>query len=147
MFSCLVDLTKAFDLVKLSKLFKKLSQKVCPILIRFLVFSYIHQECSVLWDGVKSTGFSIGNGVRQGAVLSPTLFNLYIDDLFVELSESGFGCKINNQYFGCIGYADDIALIAPCRSALQQMIHIAKSFFDLHGIKISTNPNVKKTKI
>ena len=145
-FSCLMYLTKAFDLVKLSKLFKKLSQKVCPILIRFLVFSYIHQECSVLWDGVKSTGFSIGNGVRQGAVLSPTLFNLYIDDLFVELSESGFGCKINNQYFGCIGYADDIALIAPCRSALQQMIHIAKSFFDLHGIKISTNPNVKKTK-
>lgn len=143
---CLMDLTKAFDLVKLSVLFKKLSQKVHPILIRFLVFSYIHQECRVSWEGVHSTGFSIGNGVRQGAVLSPSLFNIYIDGLFSELSESGVGCKINNQYFGCVGYADDLALIAPCRTALQKMINIAKAFFDLHGIKISTNPNIKKTK-
>ena len=50
------------------------------------------------------------------------------------------------SYFGCVGYADDIALIAPCRSALQKMINIAKTFFDAHGIKISTNPDIKKTK-
>ena len=116
------------------------------MLIRFLVFSYIHQECTVSWDGAHSTGFSIENGVRQGAVLSPTLFNIYIDCLFYELSVSGAGCTINNQYFGCVGYADDIALIAPCRSALQKMINIAKTFFDEHGIKISTNPDIKKTK-
>ena len=145
-FLCLMDLTKAFDLVKLSILFEKLALKVSPILIRFLVFSYIHQECVVSWGGVQSTAFTIGNGVRQGAVLSPTLFNIYIDSLFHELSQSGFGCKIQNQYFGCIGYADDIALVAPSREALQMMINISKSFFDRHGIKISTNPDVKKTK-
>ena len=145
-FMCLMDLTKAFDLVKLSVLFRKLAQRVHPLLIRFLVFSYIHQECTVSWDGAHSTGFFIGNGVRQGAVLSPPLFNIYIDSLFYELSVSGVGCTINNQYFGCVGYADDIALIAPCRSALQKMINIAKTFFDEHGIKISTNPDIKKTK-
>lgn len=145
-FLCLMDLTKAFDMVRLSILFRKLSQKVSPILIRFLVVSYINQECVVSWGGVKSTAFTIGNGVRQGAVLSPTLFNIYIDDLFVEMSKSGYGCSISNQYFGCIGYADDIALVAPSREALQKMINIAKTFFDFHGIKISTNSNVKKTK-
>ena len=145
-FLCLMDLTKAFDLVKFSILFKKLSQKVSPILIRFLVLSYLHQECAVSWDGVKSAAFTIGNGVRQGAVLSPTLFNIYIDSVFEELSTSGYGCSIRNQYFGCIGYADDIALVAPSREALQQMINIAKDFFDIHGIKISTNPDAKKTK-
>ena len=145
-FMCLMDLTKAFDLVKLSLLFKKLAQKVAPILIRFLVMSYINQQCSVLWDGAQSSSFSICNGVRQGAVLSPTLFNIYIDSLFIELSDSGFGCKIKDRYFGCIDYADDISFIAPSREALQQMINIAKQFFDKHGIKISTNPDAKKTK-
>jgi hypothetical protein len=112
-FLCLMDLTKAFDLVKLSLLFKKLSQKVAPILIRFLIFSYIHQECVVSWNGVNSSSFTILNGVRQGAVLSPSLFNLYIDNLFNDLSQSGYGCEIQDLYFGCFGYADDIALVAP----------------------------------
>ena len=145
-FLCLMDLTKAFDLVKLSVLFRKLAQKVSPILIRFLVLSYMHQECVVSWDGAQSTAFTIGNGVRQGAVLSPTLFNVYINNLFLELRNSGFGCKIKNQYYGCIGYADDISLVAPSREALQRMIIISKTFFDLHGIKISTNTDVNKTK-
>ena len=145
-FLCLMDLTKAFDLVKLSLLFQKLSTKVAPILLRFLIFSYIHQECAVSWNGVRSASFNISNGVRQGAVLSPTLFNLYIDDLFNVLSKSGYGCKIDDMYFGCLGYADDISLIAPCRNALQLMINICAKFFNEHGIKISTNPDVKKTK-
>ena len=78
MFLCCMDLTKAFDNVKLSILFHKLKDKVPPIIIRILIYSYIHQECFISWSGVKSSVFSIKNGVRQGAVLSPTLFNIYI---------------------------------------------------------------------
>ena len=140
-FLCLMDLTKAFDLVKLSLLFKKLSQKVSPILLRFLIFSYLNQECVVAWNGVRSSSFTIANGVRQGAVLSPALFNVYIDDVFHELSQSGFGCKINSNYFGCVGYADDIALLAPSRAALQEMINICAKYFYHHGTNISTDPN------
>ena len=50
------------------------------------------------------------------------------------------------MYFGAFGYADDLGLIAPCREALQKMIDICKEFFDSHGIQVSTNPDVKKTK-
>ena len=145
-FLCLMDRTKAFDLVKLSLLFGKLKDKVAPIFIRFLIYSYINQECFVSWQGVNSSSFNIANGVRQGAVLSPTLFNIYIDDLFHELSTSGYGCQIQNLYFGCCGYVDDIALVAPSREALQYMINICEKFFNHHGIKISTDPDIKKTK-
>ena len=145
-FMCLMDLTKAFDLVKLSILFRKLSDKVSPIFIRFLICSYLNQECQVSWSGVKSSSFNISNGVRQGAVASPVLFNTYINELFEELSSSGFGCQIDHLYFGAFGYADDIGLLAPSREALQQMINICARFFKLHGIKISTNINVNKTK-
>ena len=145
-FLCLLDLTKAFDMVRLSDLFKKLSSKIPPLIIRFIMVMYIQQSCTVQWNGNMSSEFTISNGVRQGAVLSPCLFNLYIDDLYSKLINSGVGCKINNMFFGCFSYADDIALLAPSREALQIMINICEKFFREHGIKISTNPDVKKTK-
>ena len=145
-FLCLMDLTKAFDKVKLSILFKKLSGKVPSILLRFLIFSYVNQDCHVLWSGVKSDEFQVSNGVRQGAVASPVLFNTYINELFEELAASGYGCKIDQLYFGAVGYADDLGLLAPCREALQQMVNLCKDFFDRHGIEVSTNLDVAKTK-
>ena len=145
-FLCLMDLTKAFDHVKFSLLFKKLSGKVAPILMRLLIFSYLNQECQVLWNGILSTRFKVSNGVRQGAVLSPCLFNLYINELFTELSSSGYGCSIDDLYFGCWGYADDLGLLAPSREALQMMINTCSVFFKDHGISISTNQDVNKTK-
>ena len=84
--------------------------------------------------------------MRQGAVLSPTLFNTYIDSIYDILSASGYGCRIENTYFGCFSYADDIALIAPSREALQKMINTCSSYFTEHGIEISTNQNPQKTK-
>ena len=145
-FLCLLDLTKAFDCVILSTLFKKLSDKIPPIMIRILIYSYNRQKCVVSWDDYQSSQFGISNGVRQGAVLSPALFNIYIDDLYEELRKTGQGCMINNVYFGCFSYADDIALLAPSREALQRMINHCQNFFQKHGISISTNQNVKKTK-
>ena len=67
---CLLDLTKAFDLVKFSTLFKKLADKLPAIFVRLIIFSYISQECSVRWGQTTSTTFSVSNGVRQGAVSS-----------------------------------------------------------------------------
>ena len=145
-FLCLMDLTKAFDLVKFSLLFRKLSNKVAPILLRLLIFSYVHQGCSVSWNGSESSQFKISNGVRQGAVLSPTLFNLYINSLFDILEESGCGCWIKDLFYGAWGYADDLGLLAPSRDALQLMVNTCQKFFADHGIQISTNPDIRKTK-
>ena len=48
--------------------------------------------------------------------------------------------------FGVTGYADDLSLIAPCREALQRMVIICEDFFNRHGIVISTNSDIQKTK-
>tara|TARA_B110000196_G_scaffold307115_1_gene306393 strand:+ start:336 stop:1349 length:1014 start_codon:yes stop_codon:yes gene_type:complete len=100
----------------------------------------------VSWNGHKSSKFEISNGVRQGAVLSPTLFNLYIDGLFSRLNDSGCGSRIEELFYGAWGYADDIGLVAPSRDSLQQMINICQQFFQEHGIHISVNPDINKTK-
>ena len=122
------------------------NHSMLPHLTVFLIFSYINQQCHVAWNGEKSTSFSISNGVRQGAVASPAMFNTYINQLFDLLATSGVGCKIDHLYYGVFAYADDIALIAPSREGLQKMVDICDAFFTTHGINISTSPIVKKTK-
>lgn len=77
---------------------------------------------------------------------SPIFFNVYIDELFNILKKSGLGCTINNFYYGLLGYADDGALVAPSRLALQKMLDICQSYFDAHGIQISVCDIVEKSK-
>ena len=83
-YCCLLDLKKAFDKVKFSTLFKKLLDKGMPkLFVRLLITMYIYQSCKVRWNQSLSSSFTIVNGVRQGAVLSPSLFSLYIDKLLI----------------------------------------------------------------
>ena len=55
----------------------------------------------------------ITNGTRQGSVLSPTLFSVYLDDLLQELRHLGVGCHVGGVWVGAAGYADDLILLAP----------------------------------
>jgi len=57
--------------------------------------------------------FSAVNRVKQGGVLSPVLYCVYIDDLLLALSISSVGCYIGNNFVGALAYADAIVLIAP----------------------------------
>ena len=74
-------------------LFSELSTRgLHPAIVRFLILWYKQQEMSVRWNGICSAGFGVSNGVRQGGVLSPVLFSVYMDGLLYKLKESGVGC-------------------------------------------------------
>ena len=146
-YCCLLDLKKAFDKVKFSTLFTKLLDNGMPkLFVRLLIMMYINQSCKVRWNFSMSASFSIVNGVRQGAVLSPSLFSLYIDKLLVSLEQSGWGCHVSNHFYGATAYADDIILLSPTRQGLQQMFDICHDYFNSHDITISTNPDPAKSK-
>ena len=68
------------------------------------------------------------NILLSGGVLSPFLFNLYVDDLLSELEGSGIGCHVCDRYFGCIMYADDLLLTSASVSGLQRMLDICYRF-------------------
>ena len=78
----MLDASKAFDRVVYVKLFRKLIKRgLNPYIIRFLLNMYTQQFIKVKWNGAYSETFNVTNGVRQGGIISPLLFTMYIDDL------------------------------------------------------------------
>ena len=123
MYGCFLDASKAFDRVDHSLLFDKLlKRKLSPVVARTLLAWYSQQRVSISWNSSLSDKFSITNGVRQGGVLSPILFTVYIDDLLSELEKMGVGCYWRQHFVGTVCYADDIALLAPSPAALRLML-------------------------
>ena len=146
-FGCAMALSKAFDMVEWSELFITLDKKkVHPIFLRILFFIYREQQCDVRWAGKYSQRFGVSNGVRQGAVSSPLLFSIYIDELFRILRQKGLGCHINDIFLGCFGYADDLMLLSASKSGLQEMIRTCEQFAKKKNLKFSTNVDPTKSK-
>ena len=54
--------------------------------------------------------------------------------------------RIQNCFFGCFGYADDLLLLSASRSGLQSMVKICEDFAKSRNLKFSTNPDPKKSK-
>jgi hypothetical protein len=138
---CFLDASKAFDRVNHYKLFQKLLTKLPKIIVRLLMYWYAMQDCIIRWGGSYSTSFKVSNGVRQGGILSPILFNLYIDDLSVALHGVDAGCNLNGVCLNHLIYADDTVLLAPSPTGLQKLITICEKFAVEHSIIY----NVKKT--
>ena len=97
----LLDCSKAFDTCKFSILFSKLLEKGLPaMVVRTIIFVYEEQYAWVRWGGSHSSRFPLVNGTRQGSILSPSLFAVYVDGLLVQLRELGIGCKVAGVYMG-----------------------------------------------
>ena len=128
-YTCFLDASKAFDKINHFKLFRKLLDRKTPIVIvRILLFWYSKQTVCIKWGRCISGFFCISNGVRQGGILSPKLFSVYIDDLSDKLVKCKVGCYIDNLCMNHVMYADDISLMAPSPAALQELIDICYDF-------------------
>jgi len=139
-----LDATKAFDRVNYCKLFRILIDRGLPVyIVRMLIQMYITQVARVSWAGILSNQFPILNGVRQGGVLSPLLFCVYIDDLLLTLAKSGVGCYLGRTFVGALAYADDVVLVCPTPSAMHKLLLLCEDFASEYDIQF----NPKKSKL
>jgi hypothetical protein len=128
-FCCFIDIKKAYDRVFRAGLWKMVWDKgIRGKMWRVLKCLYADVESSVLVNGRMTGWFSVGVGVRQGCVLSPILFAIFIDGVAEELRELGIGVPVEGEVLSLLMYADDIVLMAECESDLQQMLEVVYNY-------------------
>ena len=124
-----LDASKAFDRVNHYSLFLALMEYNIPFpFLKVIVYWHLHLKGMVKWNSCFSNVFEIKSGIRQGGVMSPGYFNIYINDLIIKLRMSGLGCYLAGIYCGCLFFADDIILLSASVAHLQLMLNICSEF-------------------
>ena len=135
---CALDIPKAFDRVNFYGLLNALMTRQFPKIFVSIMFDWLQKSvCLVRWASCLSSVFPVTAGVRQGGLLSPAHFAIYIDDLIVRLKASKFGCHLNGVYYGCLVYADDILLLSHSVQTMQYMLDICDSYAIDYDLKFN----------
>ena len=139
-----LDCTKAFDRISHYGLFSKLMLRGFPLcFLLCLMFWYQNMIAVVKWGSEVSREFRVPLGIKQGGINSPDFFSVYFDDLMIILRKKGIGCHIGKLFLASIFFADDICLIAPTRSALQELMTCCSEYCKSFALEF----NPKKSKI
>ncbi|XP_069976542.1 uncharacterized protein [Penaeus vannamei] len=142
-----IDLTKAFDLVRRDGLFKILPKIGCPPRLLSIIKS-VHKNMkgTVVFDGSTSDTFKIKNGVKQGCVLAPTLFGIYlrtrVDGKLFNLSRLKAKTKTQPKHLRDFLFADDATVTTRSAEDLQQLMTPFNNACRDFGLTIS----LKKTR-
>ena len=137
-YSLFLDASKAFDRIRYKKLYEcLLSRKICPLVVRYLINMYILNNACVKFGNQLSEPFPISNGVKQGSILGPILFSIYLDPLIKQILDSGIGCYVGSMAANILAYADDIVILAPTLFSLKKLIFICERYGDEYGVNFN----------
>ena len=145
LFSCFVDFRKAFDCVPRQKLFDKLRKEgVHGRFLDVLISMYSNDKSAVKINNKLTQSFTCYAGVKQGCMLSPTLFNLYLSDLPKSLNTtSSTDIMLGDKSINCLLYADDLVIFSRSAKSLQIILNKLESFCKNADLSV----NLDKTKI
>ncbi len=105
---------------------------------------YTERKCGVKINTKRTRYLSQERGVRQGCCLSPTLFNIYINELALSLERSAApGLTLHDSQIRCLLYADDLVLLSPTKHGLQQNLDLLEQYCQTWALTV----NLKKTNI
>ena len=138
-----IDLSKAFDMVDHFILGEKLLNSGLPYDIVIILCRYLrNQSARITWKGKCGNYKHIDQGVRQGGILSPFLFNFYINSIIDNISSLQVGCRLGLARINIILYADDVVLLT---NSLEDSNLIYKKFKCLvEKIKLKINETKSK---
>ena len=142
-----VDFSKAFDTIPHALLFYQLMNNgVHGRVLKVLKSMYKSLESCVRTPGGITDYFKCSIGTRQGCMLSPTLFSLYVGELITMLDEAGCrGTFVNEDINNIIAlmFADDVVAGADTVGRLQKTIDVIAAFCKKWGLIV----NLSKTKV
>ena len=143
LFGCFVDFSKAFDSVPRDILLEKLKKHgISGKIFNIIQTIYLEDTVSIKIGNQHSSSFKTNKGVRQGCVLSPLLFNLFLADLQPILDKCGDNVKLDQQTgISCLLWADDILMLSETEAGLQSKL----SALEGYCLRNKLSVNTKKT--
>ena len=142
-----IDFKKAFDSVDRCKMFSILTKYgVKGHLLESIKNIYNSVKACVRNGSVYSDVFDCPIGLRQGCNLSPMLFSLFINELYMVMKDSGItGIQLTPDTLQILMllFADDVALTADTVNGLQQQLNVLNKYCQEWKLSV----NIQKTKI
>ena len=139
LYGCFIDFSKAFDNLPRSLLFEKLAK--AGITGKFYeILKNMYQDdmiCIKLNDSISPLIETL-KGVRQGCVLSPTLFNIFMSDLPNKLSRDVNVKLDDNTNINCLLWADDIILLSESEDGLNTLLQNLHDYSEMNNLKVNT---------
>ena len=121
-YTCFVDASEAFDVVWHSSMSRRLFYTGVG------GNNWSNMNSKVKWDGNISKSFDEQQGVRQGGILSPELYKVFINPLLEFYKTNNLGFKIGSIHIGSPTCADDIVLLSKSQQELQTMLSSQEQF-------------------
>ena len=139
-----IDLSKAFDMVDRKKLLDVLENDIGDSKLNEIVKS-LYKETMRKFK--TSTGYTkwikYTLGVKQGAILSPGFFNLFMKELGEKVQKTGLGISIGDIKIACLLFADDVLLFASSKEEADELLKTVSNFINQRQLLL----NEDKTKI
>ena len=144
LYAACIDASKAFDVVWHHSMLRKLfSMGLTPASWNILKDSYTGMSSVVNWGGELSKPFVEQQGVRQGGIISPSAYKMFLNPLLDLYSSNSLGLQIGNVYLGSPACADDLLFLAKTATELQEMIFVQEFYANAERYDVSDT----KTKV
>ena len=144
LFACFVDFKSAFDTVwRRALLFKLVKLGITGSFLTLIESMYSSVFYCVKLNGSISEQIPSNVGVKQGCVLSPLLFNIYLSDLPDIFDESCDPIGLSGTKLNCLMFADDLVILSESAKGLQNAINSLHNYCTKWGLTV----NIDKTKV
>lgn len=142
-FVAFMDISKAFDTMWINAMLYKLfhNKGISGKVWRLIRDWYTGMKEFLFIEGKSSRSYRLEQGTRQGGVLSPWLFLVFIINLIEELHRTNAGISLHRVYLGSPMFADNLTMLTRVKSGLDTMLYSAWRYSDKWKFKF----NSKKT--
>ena len=126
-FSCFLDVRKAFDTVWIDKLLYKLFNDLGGMWLAIKDL-YTDVKAQVLYSAELSREFDVSQGTGQGRIFASFTYKVYINSLLQKLSNHCYAISINSLSLPARSFADDVTLLALFPSFLKTFLNICHQY-------------------